>query len=99
MACLLCGSEPATRRIVDLEDESIEAEVCEHCAERHLLVDPGSPTCGLCSEMADFDLAKVEPESSITRPFDVDSDLEVVEKDVICEEDLQHLRAEASSSA
>jgi|GEM_PF-2074528 len=96
MSCLLCGAERATRRIVDPEDETVAAEVCEACAEEYLLVDDGSPTCEFCSEMGDYDLAKLSVPLHEATQLDVESDLDIVTKDVLCEEHLGDLVADAA---
>lgn len=98
MACLLCGSRETSRRIVDLDDESIQGEVCTECATEYLLMDPGSPTCEFCTELADYSLAEVRESDEVTRPFDVDTDMEVIEKDVLCEEHFDDLRADAPAN-
>lgn len=94
MSCLLCGAERATRRIIDPDDETVEAHVCEACAEEYLLVDKGSPTCEFCSEIGDFDLAKLDVPLHESTQLDVEADLDIVAKDVLCEEHLADLQAE-----
>lgn len=96
MSCLLCGAEHSTRRIVDSENATIEAEVCEACAEEYLLVDDGSPTCELCSEMGDYDLAKLDHPLHEATQDDVAANLDIVAKDVLCEEHLGDLVADAA---
>ena len=93
MACLLCGSRTPTRRIVDVDDGSIQAEVCRSCAEEVLLLDVGSPTCGFCTEMADYALAKIRESADVSPPYDAESDLEIIEAHVLCEEHLRDLQA------
>lgn len=95
MACLLCGSRTTTRRIVDLDDGSVHAEVCRSCAEEYLLLDTGSPTCEFCTELADYSLAKLREANDVSPPIDVESDLEVIEEHVICHEHLSDLLADA----
>lgn len=95
MACLLCGSRTTTRRIVDLDDGSVQAEVCRSCAEEVLLLDGGSPTCDFCTEIADYALTKVRESEDVSPPFDVESDLEIIEQYVLCEEHLRDLQAVA----
>lgn len=95
MACLLCGSRTTTRRIVDLDDESVQAEVCRSCAEEYLLLDTGSPTCEFCTELADYSLAKLREADDVSPPIDVESDIDVIEENVLCEEHLRDLKADA----
>lgn len=98
MACLLCGSRETSRRIVDLDDESIQGEVCSDCASEYLLMDPGSPTCEFCTELADYSLARIRDSDEATKPLDVETDMEIIEQDVICEEHFDDLRADAPAN-
>lgn len=95
MACLLCGSRTTTRRIVDLDDGTVQAEVCRSCAEEYLLMDTGSPTCEFCTRIAEYSLARIRETDDVSPPLDVESDLEVIEKHVICDEHLRDLQADA----
>lgn len=99
MACLLCGSRTTTRRIVDLDDGSIQAAVCRSCAEEYLLLDTGSPTCELCTELADYALAKIRESEETSPTSDVESDLDVIDEYVLCEEHLRDLQADAPEPA
>lgn len=95
MSCLLCGADRVTRRIVDQDDDTVAAAVCEACAEEYLLVDKGSPTCEFCSEMGAYDLARLDVPLHEATQLDVHADLDIVAKDVLCDEHLVDLKSDA----
>lgn len=97
MPCLLCGADDANHRIVHSDSASVEGSLCEHCAEAHFSTDDRGPTCELCGELADFDLAHVDPDSG-ELPADGD-ELDVVARDIICAEDLNGLKETTKDAA